>query len=165
MTKAVPLTEWSAKLPPWGTTSDGAVSEHPTPECLTAVRGGSQLLPTPTHWVQDEVDLDADLERRQREKAKDRNGNGFGLTLDMAVRLLPTPTGRDWKGRNQRNDTSCLPGAVQVLRLLPTPTVSYGRNQTSGRQPGSKHHSGTTLLDLVFLCRSDPTRTPSDSGN
>ncbi len=115
-TKAAPLTEWSAKLPPWGTASGGVLSEHPTPECLTAVRDGSQLLPTPTHWVQDEVDLGSYLERREREKAKGRNGNGFGLTLDMAVRLLPTPTRRDWKGRNQRNDTTCLPGAVMALR-------------------------------------------------
>jgi hypothetical protein len=92
------------------------LSEHPTPECLTDVRDGSQLLPTPTHWVQDEVNLDAYLERRQRERAKGRNGNGFGLTLDMAVRLLPTPTRRDWKGRNQRNDITCLPGAVMALR-------------------------------------------------
>jgi hypothetical protein len=28
-------------------------------------------------------------------------------------RLLPTPTSRDYKGRNQRNDDSCLPGAIQ----------------------------------------------------
>ena len=107
-TKAAPLTEWSAKLPPWGTASGGVLSEHPTPECLTAVRDGSQLLPTPTHWVQDEVDLDKYLARREREKAKGRNGNGFGLPLDMALRLLPTPTVND-----SRNHT---PGPSQFRR-------------------------------------------------
>lgn len=34
--------------------------------------------------------------------------------------------------------------------LLPTPTASQGRNETSGRQEGSEHHSGTTLHDVVF---------------
>jgi hypothetical protein len=28
---------------------------------------------------------------------------------------LPTPTSRDWKGQNQRRDTSCLPGALSDL--------------------------------------------------
>ena len=34
------------------------------------------------------------------------------MPLAVAVKLLPTPTSRDWKGRNQRNDETCLPGAV-----------------------------------------------------
>jgi hypothetical protein len=29
--------------------------------------------------------------------------------------LLPTPQARDYKGRNQRDDTSCLPGAIVHL--------------------------------------------------
>jgi DNA (cytosine-5)-methyltransferase 1 len=33
---------------------------------------------------------------------------------DPDLTLLPTPTSRDWKGRNQRDDTTCLPGAVAV---------------------------------------------------
>lgn len=33
--------------------------------------------------------------------------------------LLPTPTGRDGKGRNQRDDTTCLPGAVSSLPQPP----------------------------------------------
>ena len=96
-TKDVPLSEWSEKLPVWGTTSAGVLSAHPMPDYLTSVRDGSQLLPTPTHWVQGEVDLDKYLARREREKAKGRNGNGFGLPLDMALRLLPTPTVNDSK--------------------------------------------------------------------
>lgn len=35
---------------------------------------------------------------------------------------LPTPTSRDWKGQNQRGDTSCVPGAIAAL--LPTPAVN-----------------------------------------
>ena len=96
-TKAAPLSEWSEKLPAWGTTSAGVCSERATPDYLTSVRGSSQLLPTPTVWVQGEVDLDKYLARRAREKAKGRNGNGFGIPLDMAVRLLPTPTTQDAK--------------------------------------------------------------------
>lgn len=37
--------------------------------------------------------------------------------------LLPTPTSRDGKGRNQRDDESCLPGAVV---RLPTPRATRG---------------------------------------
>ena len=94
---AVPLSECSGKWPAWGSISTTGWSEHPTPDYLTSVRGSSQLLPTPTRWVQGEVDLDKYLARREREKAKGRNGNGFGLPLDMALRLLPTPTVNDSK--------------------------------------------------------------------
>jgi DNA (cytosine-5)-methyltransferase 1 len=42
-----------------------------------------------------------------------RNGRGVADALPGVVtQLLPTPTGRDHKGRNQRDDTTCLPGAV-----------------------------------------------------
>lgn len=34
--------------------------------------------------------------------------------------------------------------------VLPTPTAIQSRNATSGRQPGSKHHHGITLHDLVY---------------
>ncbi len=38
------------------------------------------------------------------------------MNLRTAVHLLPTPTTRDHKGRNQRDDDSCLPGAVREDR-------------------------------------------------
>lgn len=43
--------------------------------------------------------------------------------------------------------------------LLPTPTAVQSRNATSGRQPGSQHHAGTTLHDLVFDGSLLPTPT------
>lgn len=43
--------------------------------------------------------------------------------------------------------------------LLPTPTAVQARNATSGRQPGSQHHTGTTLHDLVFDGSLLPTPT------
>jgi hypothetical protein len=49
-----------------------------------------------------------------------------------------------------------LPSAV--MDLLPTPTAmdSRGaRNATSGRKPGSAHHSGTTLSDVSWAPRED----------
>lgn len=45
---------------------------------------------------------------------------------DVACHLLPTPTTRDHKGRNQRNDDTCLQGAIDrtpLGQLLPTPTA------------------------------------------
>ena len=44
-----------------------------------------------------------------------QRGSSGDLMLPSAVQpvnLLPTPTRRDHKGRNQRNDDTCLPGAV-----------------------------------------------------
>jgi len=81
-----------------------------------------QMWPTPTANNY-ECEPEVFLPRREREKNKGRNGNGFGLTLGMAARLWPTPTSRDWKGQNQRNDQTCLPGAVASW---PTPTARLG---------------------------------------
>ena len=41
--------------------------------------------------------------------------------------LLPTPTRSHWKGRNQRDDATCLPGA-----LLPTPNTSDANDMGAG---------------------------------
>jgi len=56
-----------------------------------------------------------------------RSARGWG-TGSADGRLLPTPTSRDHKGRNQRNDTTCLTGA-----LLPTPAVN---DMGAGKTPG-----------------------------
>ena len=46
-------------------------------------------------------------------QAKHGNGNGHGKSLAIeAQRLLPTPTTRDHKGANQRDDDTCLMGAL-----------------------------------------------------
>ena len=37
------------------------------------------------------------------------------------------------------------------LGLLPTPTVSQGRNKTSGRTDPNHHHNGVTLMDWIWL--------------
>ena len=44
-----------------------------------------------------------------------QRGSSGDLMLPSAIQpanLLPTPTRRDYKGRNQRDDATCLPGAV-----------------------------------------------------
>ena len=87
---------------------------------------------------------------------------------ERAGRLLPTPVSqpsgntpeehlRKKPGRDVVTDLSII--AENGLfatggRLLPTPVVtdSFGaRNETSGRQPDSQHHSGRTLGDVVWL--------------
>ena len=65
-----------------------------------------RLLPTPTVWVQGEVDLDKYLARREREKAKGHNGNGFGIPLDMAVRIYLAPTGAPTSPPSAAGNTS-----------------------------------------------------------
>jgi hypothetical protein len=48
---------------------------------------------------------------------------------------------------------------------LPTPTAGEAknaRNATAGRQPGSRHHSGTTLSDWATLLPTPTTRDWKD---
>lgn len=59
--------------------------------------------------------------------------------------LLPTPTARDCKGRNQRDDASCLPGAVN---LLPTTTAGDSKWGANGNTPGDGY--GVSLTDAVL---------------
>ena len=79
------------------------------------------LLPTPT------------AQAAKHGATPDIHANGFGSNLWDLPHLLPTPlanpshghylnrrllltpTGRDHKGRNQRNDETCLPGAILAL--------------------------------------------------
>jgi len=86
-----------------------------------------------------------------------RLARGHGPYLNDIGHLLPTPQARDFKGRNQRDDATCLPGAV---RLLPTPVVtdSFGaRNRTSGRKADSQHHDGETLTDAIWKVQGRET--------
>jgi hypothetical protein len=62
------------------------------------------LLPTPTAWVQDEVDMDKYLARRERVRKERNNGNGFGLPLDMTVRLLGESTQQPSTDGNTSSD-------------------------------------------------------------
>jgi hypothetical protein len=74
---------------------------------------------------------------------------------------LPTPTARDWKGRNQRDDETCLPGAIAYLPTPSaqesTPTPEYvAEMQLAGIQPdarlylpGRKWHSQRTLSRIA----------------
>lgn len=71
------------------------------------------------------------VERRPR-STEPANGHRGAV-----VTLLPTPTRRDYKGRNQRNDATCLPGA-----LLPTPRATDG---TKGG-PNQRGSSGDLML-------------------
>lgn len=50
------------------------------------------------------------------------HGDG-GLDLRTVAAMLPTPTSRDVKGRNQRNDDTCLTGALDHVSLMPTPNT------------------------------------------
>lgn len=92
------------------------------------------------------------------------------------VELLPTPCAQQ-SGNTPENHLSKKPGRTKVTdlailvengllatggQLLPTPVVtdSVGaHNSTSGRQPGSQHHSGDTLGDVIY--RGDLLPTPS----
>ena len=78
------------------------------------------------------------------------NSEGHQSTLPGTVReLLPTPRTSDQFGAGMHGD-----GGMDLrttVTLLPTPTAVTSRNATSGRKPGAKFNSGTTLDDVAFI--------------
>jgi len=80
-------------------------------------------------------------------------GSGEELGPTGRLTLLPTPTSRDHKGRNQRDDATCLTGA-----LLPTPRATDGTNGG----PNQRGSSGDLMLpSAVHLL---PTPAVNDMG-
>lgn len=71
------------------------------------------------------------------------------------VDLLPTPTGRDGKGANQRGDETCLHGA-----LLPTPRTTDAKG---ARVPRGTAH-GDDLRTAVALLPT-PSKADGDGGH
>ena len=76
--------------------------------------------------------------------------------------LLPTPTGRDHKGRNQRDDTTCLPGVASAL--LPTPTARLGDDR-GGQAKRYTNPERSNDLDDAVLWIGALSDQPSDAGN
>ena len=88
-------------------------------------------------------------------------GNPKGR-IETEVMLFPTPNTMEHREIKTPEQIQAMkdksPGGYRNLResvvnempTLPTPTVSQGRNETSGRKEDSKHHSGTTLQDIAY---------------
>ena len=120
-------------LPAWGWMSGGELYELPMSAPLTDESVYSSLLPTP-------VSQDVQKQPEAHLAKKVESGAGetitsltvmtrqYAATGEWSNKLLPTPTRRDEKGRNQRNDDSCLPGAVMLL-----PTRDSGEFQSLAR--------------------------------
>lgn len=143
-----PSDGFSAKWPKQGMWDSGGAYALPMSEPLTVAPECSSLLPTPA--AADSV-RGPDYARAGREES-----GGDDLVTTMAC-PLPAPTSRDHKGRNQRDDDSCLPGAVG--KLLPTPTAADAvgaRNRTANRQPGAAAHIGDTLTDAMWKVNGVP---------
>lgn len=130
------------------------------------------MLPTPTARLGDESGRGADPARYKGPKSQD----GRRSNLDDCIAaieaespwLMPTPTGRDHKGRNQRDDATCLPGAVA---LLPTPNATVAQD---GERPETwlarrevvkaKRINGNGMgMPLTIAVQLLPTPTSMDS--
>jgi hypothetical protein len=126
---------------------------------LSKTRQGSQSLsvavkawPTPTANQYECKDLEKMLERRERAKLSSGNGNGFGLTLANAVRMVATPTARDWKSgkasqathdRNSRPLSEQIGGSlnptwVEWLMGFPLGWTDLGVSATRSSRKSSK---------------------------
>jgi len=134
--EATRLARFSGTWPRSGSMRDGRVFEHPTSALPTDESDSSSLLRTPT-----------------LSGYEDNRGGGGELRAGIMhgpSRRLPTPSARDHKGRNQRDDASCLTGA-----LLPTPRVS----DSTG--PGKHGDGGPDLRTSL----GDLTKPPSEGGS
>lgn len=118
------------------------------------------LLPTPQ----------AQDYRRAPDWGKDDRGSGGDDLTTTVARLMPTPQARDYKGRNQRDDASCLPGAIH---LLPTPTANEQNPGAGGELRaalthgrGRRNRTGTDTWGRPNQGRSPkllPTPTAQDA--
>lgn len=152
-------TPSSPTLPGWGSMRGGELFERPTPAPLTAARDCSSSLLLPTSRATD------------GEKGGPNQVNGRGVRDSLpglAPTLLPTPTSRDHKGRIQRDDQTCLPGAllpvpVAVAVLLPTPKATNNDNQQNLDRYGP--NLGMALMPEQYEWTSAPTPPLSPAGN
>lgn len=140
-----------------------------TPTAQLAVNGGSQhpdkrragghgptladqveheLLPTPTANVSGRTGEQHMAMRRSI-------GRGTPSQLEAVAQLLPTPQAADGTGghKTRSGDRKGEPLLGGIGMLLPTPTASdfTARNATVRRMnPGSAHHDGWTLSDVIW---------------
>jgi hypothetical protein len=135
-----------------GTMLDGQVYELVMPVPHTKDSEYSSL-PTPT--VSDQYT--ANLASTQQ-----KEGSMHSVTLAQVfhkIELFMTPVATEGTKApsQQTSKTKSKTGQVWLsnqakdISLLPTATAIQSRNATSGRQLGSKHHSGTTLHDVAYL--------------
>ena len=109
------------RLPTSAMTVGGSLFEQATPVPLIDVRAGSAFphLPTPVvNDMGDDKTLDWWHNWIEEKKRQHNNSNGHGKSLSIEVRLLPTPTARDWKdsGPNTNYERQAkkriLPGVI-----------------------------------------------------
>lgn len=146
-------------LLPTPTAADGDRTSDTFPRGSLTLKGA--LLPTPNA---------SDGKGSSGSQSRPRRGRPRPVTdidLPEAVSLLPTPTGTNSHGNDQRNDgTLLLPGVVKAL--LPTPSAAIatgGQTSRSGDRKDERLLSGiaremTTSLDADTLL---PTPTAGDS--
>ena len=106
--------KFSKSLPKSGMTQFGQLFELQMSEHPIEGHDCSSLLNLPTPTVSDIY-----FETYQRRGVK---GN-HNVSLPHAVKMLPTPQARDWKGASTRNIDLNV-----AVKLLPTPTAMHVRN-------------------------------------
>ena len=117
------------------------------------------LFPTPNTMEHLPARTGEARERQLYRGGSNSRRNSSGNLREDILDLMPTPVASEGTKApaQQTSATKSKTGQVWLSNvakdlepLLPTPTVAQGRNETSGRQEGSKHHSGTTLNDVAY---------------
>lgn len=79
-----------------------------------------------------------------------RKSEGYGPALGNDLKLLPTPTSRDWKGRNQRDDATCLPGALTHFKQYQDAVERWTRVFGTPPEPTQENRNGNRVLNPAF---------------
>lgn len=125
-------TASSPTLPEWGTWADGVLSELPTSERATKEHASSSLLPTPAA-----SEAGGTPERHlERKNLLDGAKRTKVTELSLFVKLLPTPTRRDWKDGSpcEHVEENALLGRVVWRYGANSPPPSPATNTSSDDQ-------------------------------
>lgn len=103
MGHAVTVADWAEKSDDIGILPEARL--FATPNCMDAIA------------PRDGAALERVLRRGDRDGSRrDSTGNLREDVMMDDVDMMPTPMSRDWKGRDQRNDQTCMTGAVEQGR-------------------------------------------------
>ena len=117
------------RLPDWGTTSDGALFELPTPVRLTAARDGSASLPTPRSFMAHMADRPLKIR------------DVYKCNLEEAIALLPTPRAQNGEPRNMKPWVRPLDQPQNLENALARlPGIVTNQRSDDGNEPSAGQH-------------------------
>ncbi len=153
------IATWNPTTQLWETEDVCLFSERQEPLSETwptsGIAVGGRLYPLPASAHHTAANECSSLQLPTPRAASGRTGRSAAVrrdsmsapSLEQAIEIANGQLPREFQSWEE------LPESWQPTALLPTPVAMDAvgaRNATSSRQPGSQHHSGTTLTDVLW---------------